>query len=181
MPLLITDIKLPLTAPEEQAVERALSLCRLRREQVGFARVYKRSLDARKQQDMRFIYSVQLSLPEGEEALVRQLHSPQVRYQEPFSEMDPPKLEPLSHPPIVVGFGPAGMFCAYQLARAGLRPLVLERGCEINARAAAVEEYWRTGKLNPSANVQFGEGGAGTFSDGKLTTRIHDPRCHWVL
>lgn len=181
MPLLITDIKLPLTAPEEQAVERALSLCRLRREQVGFARVYKRSLDARKQQDMRFIYSVQLSLPEGEEALARQLHSPQVRYQEPFSEMDPPKLEPLSHPPIVVGFGPAGMFCAYQLARAGLRPLVLERGCEINARAAAVEEYWRTGKLNPSANVQFGEGGAGTFSDGKLTTRIHDPRCHWVL
>ena len=147
MPLFISDIKLPLTAPEEQAVDRALSLCRLGRDQVKLARVYKRSLDARKQQDMRFIYSVQLSLAEGEEALANRLHSSRVRYQPPLPEMDPPKLTPLSHPPIVVGFGPAGMFCAYQLARAGLRPLVLERGCEINARAAAVEEYWRTGKV----------------------------------
>ena len=181
MPLFITDIKLPLTAPEQQAVDRALDLCRLRKEQVKFARVYKRSLDARKQREMRFIYSVQLSLEEGEEALARRLHSPRVRYQPPLPEMEPPKLEPLSHPPIVVGFGPAGMFCAYQLARAGLRPLVLERGYEMSRRSAAVEEYWRTGKLNPASNVQFGEGGAGTFSDGKLTTRIHDPRCHWVL
>lgn len=181
MPLFVTDIKLPLTAPEQQAVDRALDLCRLRKEQVKFARVYKRSLDARKQREMRFIYSVQLSLEEGEEALARRLNSLRVRYQPPLPEMEPPKLEPLSHPPIVVGFGPAGMFCAYQLARAGLRPLVLERGYEMSRRSAAVEEYWRTGKLNPASNVQFGEGGAGTFSDGKLTTRIHDPRCHWVL
>ena len=110
MPLFITDIKLPLTAPEQQAVDRALDLCRLRKEQVKFARVYKRSLDARKQREMRFIYSVQLSLEEGEEALARRLHSPRVRYQPPLPEMEPPKLEPLSHPPIVVGFGPAGMF-----------------------------------------------------------------------
>ena len=181
MPLMITDLKLPLTAPEEQAVELALSLCRLRREQVTLARVYKRSLDARKQHEMRFVYSVQLSLPQGEEALAKGLHSPKVRYQPPLPEMEPPKLAPLPHPPIVVGFGPAGMFCAYQLARAGLRPLVLERGGSLDRRGPAVEAYWRTGRLDPSANVQFGEGGAGAFSDGKLTTRIQDPRCHWVL
>lgn len=181
MPLLITDLKLPLTAPEEQAVDRALDLCRLSREQVALARVYKRSLDARKQRQMHFVYSVQLSLAQGEEELVRRLGLPQVRYQPPLPEMEPVPLKPLPHPPIVVGFGPAGMFCAYQLARAGLRPLVLERGSALDLRVRGVEDYWRTGRLHPNANVQFGEGGAGAFSDGKLTTRIHDPRCHWIL
>ena len=87
----------------------------------------------------------------------------------------------LEHRPIVVGFGPAGMFAALILAQAGLRPLVLERGQDVDARTAAVERFWQDGVLNVQSNVQFGEGGAGTFSDGKLTTGIKDVRIRKVL
>lgn len=87
----------------------------------------------------------------------------------------------LEHRPIVVGFGPAGMFAALILAQAGLRPLVLERGQDVDARTASVERFWREGTLNEQSNVQFGEGGAGTFSDGKLTTGIKDVRIRKVL
>jgi len=83
--------------------------------------------------------------------------------------------------PVVVGFGPAGMFCALALAEAGARPIVLERGEDVDARTKSVERFWQTGELNSESNVQFGEGGAGTFSDGKLTTRIKNERCGYVL
>ncbi len=83
--------------------------------------------------------------------------------------------------PVVVGFGPCGMFCALVLARAGLSPIVIERGDDVETRMAKVEEFWRSGRLDPESNVQFGEGGAGTFSDGKLNTGIKDPRIRFVL
>ena len=83
--------------------------------------------------------------------------------------------------PVIVGFGPAGMFAAYVFARAGLKPIVLERGAPVEERTKEVEHFFQTGILNPNTNVQFGEGGAGTFSDGKLHTGIHDPRIQFVL
>ena len=83
--------------------------------------------------------------------------------------------------PVIVGFGPCGMFCGLVLARAGLKPIIIERGQDVDSRTKAVEEFWNGGNLNPESNVQFGEGGAGTFSDGKLNTGIKDPRIRFVL
>src|SRR5699024_4262692 len=101
----------------------------------------------------------------------------------PYQPMAPlivPKVQS-RHRPVVVGFGPAGMFCALLLSRAGLCPLVVERGEDVDQRTEAVEDFWHTGRLNPESNVQFGEGGAGTFSDGKLTARTKDSRSRFVL
>lgn len=98
-----------------------------------------------------------------------------------FAWRPPSGAEKLKHPPIVVGAGPAGIFCALRLASAGLRPILLERGREVHRRTRDVARFWATGVLDPVSNVQFGEGGAGTFSDGKLTTRINDPRVEEVL
>ncbi len=86
-----------------------------------------------------------------------------------------------THPPVVVGFGPCGMFCALGLARAGLKPIVLERGADVDSRVMAVEHFYATKELSVDTNIQFGAGGAGTFSDGKLTTGINDPKCSYVL
>ena len=87
----------------------------------------------------------------------------------------------LPHPPVVVGFGPAGMFAGLSLAREGYCPIILERGADVDSRVEAVNRFWKEGRLDTATNVQFGEGGAGTFSDGKLTTRISDPRCSFIL
>ena len=87
----------------------------------------------------------------------------------------------LEHPPVIVGFGPAGMFAGLALARMGYRPIILERGADVDRRVQSVRGFWDGRQLDPQTNVQFGEGGAGTFSDGKLTTRINDPRCSFVL
>ncbi|MDY3035595.1 MAG: hypothetical protein SOS22_05195 [Absicoccus sp.] len=88
---------------------------------------------------------------------------------------------PLIDRPVVVGFGPAGMFAALILAQAGYHPMILERGSQVDTRTQKVHQFWQTGQLDPECNVQFGEGGAGTFSDGKLTTRSKDSRCRKVL
>ena len=98
----------------------------------------------------------------------------QIRKEEAYRLPDP-GIEPLRERPVIVGFGPAGMFCGLMLARAGYRPLILERGLDADSRAKAVARYWTDGTLDPECNVQFGEGGAGTFSDGKLNTLVKDP------
>ena len=104
--------------------------------------------------------------------------APDIRYREAVTM---PDAGTLKHRPVIVGFGPGGIFAALTLARAGYRPLVLERGQDVDTRTAAVERFWNTGELDTESNVQFGEGGAGTFSDGKLTTGIKDPRIRKVL
>ena len=80
-----------------------------------------------------------------------------------------------------MGFGPCGMFCALLLARNGYRPIVVERGADVSERTEDVRRFYEEGRLNPESNIQYGAGGAGTFSDGKLVTRIHDPNCGFVL
>ena len=138
----------------------------------------RRSLDARKKDRIHWVCSVAVSVSGSEEKLLRGKDPDIAAYVPPVYEI--PVLSSDDRP-VVVGFGPAGMFAALVLSRAGLRPIVLERGLDALSRRAAVERFRSGGPLDPECNVQFGEGGAGTFSDGKLNTGTHDPRIHWVL
>ncbi len=165
----------PLSAEERRrALERQLTGC------LGFLpdyRILKRSLDARKKADIRYIYAVEFSLasPKKEQAFVKSHARLRAELREPARYRLPEAgSEPLTHPPIVVGTGPCGMLCAWALASAGYRPLVIEQGSPVEERSRQVEAFWQGGKLDPYCNVQFGEGGAGTFSDGKLNTGIKD-------
>lgn len=144
--------------------------------------VVRRGFDARAKGNVRRVFTVEFALGSraAEEALCRRL--PRARLFDP--PPDPFPSRPVRAPalaPVVVGAGPAGLFAALVLARGGAPPLLLERGRPVEERAEAVARYWREGVLDPENNVQFGEGGAGTFSDGKLTTRIGDPLVTWVI
>lgn len=132
--------------------------------------IVRESIDARNKNNIKRVYTIdfdsniKLDLKEA----------PELNYEYPKDVISDKR-------PVIVGFGPAGMFAALYLAEAGLKPIVLERGSKVHKRTRDVESFWKTGKLNPESNVQFGEGGAGTFSDGKLTTGINDPRIRLVL
>ena len=146
--------------------------------------IYKHSIDARKKPEIIDIYSVNVTLRDGlnEEKIVKRsgCKNAQVvnekNYRFPNEKKADESLMRNCNPqrPIIIGSGPAGLFCAYQLAEAGYCPIVLERGMDVDSRVKAVNDYWETGRLNTKCNVQFGEGGAGTFSDGKLNTMVKD-------
>ena len=167
-----------------KAVAKALGVDASR---IGGLRLLKRSVDARKKNDVHFVASYAFGYegsPEEETAVVERGCRPPaaVKVHKPYAGYEPPRIE--ARPdlrPVVVGTGPAGLFAAWALAKAGARPLVIERGGCVEDRLRSVARFNEGGPLDPESNIQFGEGGAGTFSDGKLTTNIKNPRCKDVL
>lgn len=181
MPLYLSNLKYELDQPVEQVFAQARKRLGPYRAEIVSLELYKRSLDARQHRKPQFVVTVRANLRGDEEQIARRLANPQIQYREVFRYEPQIGSRPLDGRIVVVGFGPAGIFCAYELAKRGYHPLVLERGKAMEERVADVEGFWKGGELQPQSNVQFGEGGAGTFSDGKLTTRINDPRCEEVL
>ena len=142
--------------------------------------INKKSIDARRKPQISFVYSVYAEI-EASPKVLEKLDGASIKRYTPAELEIPCGSEVLFERPVIIGFGPAGMFCGLLLARCGLRPLILERGSDVAGRTRKVEHFHKTGELDPDSNIQFGAGGAGTFSDGKLTTRIHDPMIANVL
>lgn len=179
MAIIISQIKTTLDEPKENAAAKALSALRLKPGDIEEVRLYKSSVDARR--EVCFVHSVYVRLKDRQREKRIAEKRPDVRLYEPGELSVKRGGEKLSGNIYIAGFGPAGMFCALTLCEFGYKPVVLERGADMDSRIKAVEGYWGGGTLDRASNVQFGEGGAGTFSDGKLTTRINDPLCSRVL
>ena len=178
----ITQLKLPVDHRQEQLRKKIARILKCGEDTFSYE-IVRQSLDARHKDDKKFVYTVDVSTP-AEKKLLRKNRDKNVTFFEKKEYCFPKSGEEiLKNPPVVVGSGPAGLFCAWYLARAGYRPLVLERGQEAQKRKETVDRFWKDGILDPESNVQFGEGGAGTFSFGKLNTLVKDPngRNHEVL
>ena len=177
--LQISNLTLPVGGGEEQLRKKAARALGVRPGDVLALSLHRQSIDARKKSGVHLVCTVRVTLCNEEAVLRRAPRGVTAVEDVPYAPPPLGRASPL--PPVVAGMGPAGLFAALALARAGLRPIVLERGQDVDRRARDVERFWRTGLLSPSSNVQFGEGGAGAFSDGKLTTGINDPRISHIF
>ncbi|MDD3338216.1 MAG: NAD(P)-binding protein [Lachnospiraceae bacterium] len=171
----INQLKLHIDKDPSELEKKICHMLHIDKKEIDSWEICKRSVDARKKPELFFVYSVNVFCTH-ESKIIKRVNNNNVmltknkKYQFPTTGT-----LPLEHRPIIVGSGPAGLFCGYMLAKAGYRPLILERGQEAQKRQAKVNAFWENGVLDPESNVQFGEGGAGTFSDGKLNTLVKDP------
>lgn len=164
----VHNISMPIDIPETEVITKTRKDLKLPDNTIAY--IYRRSIDARHKNNIKFIYSIafETSIENNKFSSIKEY------------SFNPERINQ-SERPVIVGMGPAGLFCAYLLAQYGLRPILIERGQPIEQRKKSVEYFWNGGNINPESNVQFGEGGAGAFSDGKLVTRINDPRCRYIL
>lgn len=176
--VIIENIRLPYTAANEDAFAAAAKMLRRAGISPSDASIYlhKKSLDARRAEPT-FVYSLfaEIDAPYTESLAALGIRSA------PYAPLTFERgCEPIAHRPVIAGFGPAGMFCALILAEAGMRPIIIEKGANVTERTRIVEAFMNGGAFDKNTNIQFGAGGAGTFSDGKLTTRVNDPRCAYI-
>lgn len=181
----ISQLKLPIKHSEAELKNAAAKILKLQPSKIMELVIVKKSIDARKN-EVKYIYTVDISIvmegKDNEKAMVDRIRNVNVTVsQNSQYKYQTTGEEKLSHRPIVVGTGPAGLFAAWLLAKYGYQPLVIERGDEVKKRVEAVEHFWKSNELNPECNVQFGEGGAGTFSDGKLNTMVKDANNRYRL
>ncbi|MBE6895050.1 MAG: hypothetical protein E7483_05575 [Ruminococcaceae bacterium] len=176
--IIVNNIKLNIEQPKQQAVALAVKKLKLQQSQIADAFIHKMSIDARN--GVKFVYSVGINLADSakEQLFAGKDKDITVKQKQPLIIEKGDK--PLLNRPVICGLGPAGLFCALVMARQGFCPIVLEQGEDVDTRTQTVKNFEKTAKLNIQSNIQFGEGGAGTFSDGKLTTRIGDSRCEFV-
>lgn len=153
-------------------LEKIVKVLNLSKDSIEKLTIHKKSLDARNKSEIFYIYEVDVKVP-NEEKLLKKYSSSNI-YKTPVEEYSFPKEKANIESPIIVGSGPAGLFAAYILAEHGYKPIIIEQGEKVEERLKSIEHFFATGKLNPNSNVQFGEGGAGTFSDGKLNTLVKD-------
>lgn len=157
--------------------KRAARILGINASQIREVVILKHSIDARKKPQLFHVYTLGIRLQDigQEEKLVKRCKSANIAMHDAKPYIFPHSgIKALEERPVIIGMGPAGLFCGYMLAKHGYKPILLERGYDVEARTRAVEEFWKSGRLDPESNVQFGEGGAGTFSDGKLNTLVKD-------
>ena len=176
----ISNIKAPLDYEKQPLARFAASLLKLREDEILSARLSKKSVDARDKRFVHFVLTLDVQLRRESQQVLDRLPV-RAAFIEPEAAPAPLPHASFDERPVVVGLGPAGLFAAWTLAQAGARPIVLERGRDVDRRARDVQAFFSGGELDETSNVQFGEGGAGAFSDGKLNTGISDPRCRRVL
>ena len=183
MTYIVQNIKLSIEASKDEAfaIAKHRLLKFFPKNSIEEMMIYKTSIDARKKDNIFFVYSVSVKISAAPRADEKTLAKEGIA----LMTEDTMQIEfgdkTMETSPIIVGFGPCGMFCALLLAKHGYRPIVIERGSSVAQRTEDVDRFFKFGILNPESNIQFGAGGAGTFSDGKLVTRINDPKCGYVL
>lgn len=177
----ITSVPLPIGFTDKTIRKAVCKKLRIDEVQIKRASLFKCSLDARKKENIHYTATIDVDLTSGESTTLKRYGSSNVFHAEPYRYELPKSRQRLNLRPIVVGSGPAGLFAALILSQAGERPILIERGRDVDNRINDVERFWASGVLDTKSNVQFGEGGAGTFSDGKLNTGTKDSRARKVL
>lgn len=176
----LRNVTMLYTENEAGLQEMVAEIFSLGKEQLADFRIVRKGIDARKKPRIKYVYTVEFRVADPDRFWQRHAATPDFEISQKVSPRKPARIKSLKRV-VVVGSGPAGLFAALRLAEYGIAPMVMERGKPVEERIRDVNRFWRDGTLHEESNVQFGEGGAGTFSDGKLTTRVKDPNCAYVL